>query len=158
LRGAQRDLDAGGFELEATLAAGAFEQRAQLRLGERRARGGGGRGGQDGAGLGAQQPVPLVGERGQHAGVVLAQQRAELVVRAGALPDRVLLGAGQHGDRLGEFGVGRQPAVRGHVGAQDVGEDERVAGVGLLPGDRVPVAVAGDGHRVDREHLSAGGA
>src|ERR687894_428215 len=38
--------------------------------------------------------------------VVLAQQRAQLVVRAGALPDGVLVHPGEHGDGLGEFGIG----------------------------------------------------
>lgn len=40
-----------------------------------------------------------------------------------------------------------------HVGAQDVGQDHGVAGVGLLARDAVPVAVAGRGQWVDREHL-----
>lgn len=40
-----------------------------------------------------------------------------------------------------------------HVGAQDVGQDQGVAGVGLLAGDGRPVAIAGSRHRVDREHL-----
>lgn len=40
-----------------------------------------------------------------------------------------------------------------HVGAQDVGQDQGAAGVGLLARDAVPVAVAGRGQWVDREHL-----
>jgi hypothetical protein len=83
---------------------------------------------------------------------------AELVVRGGAVPDGVLLGAGQHGDRLGQLGVGGQWPVRVPVGAQHAGQDERVAVVGLLPGDRVPVPVAGYRHRVDRVDRPAGGA
>jgi len=43
-----------------------------------------------------------------------------------------LLGAGQHGDGLGEFGIGGQRSVGGDVGAQDVGQYERVTGVGFL--------------------------
>ncbi|MCX4691986.1 phosphotransferase [Streptomyces sp. NBC_01408] len=39
-----------------------------------------------------------------------------------------------------------------HVGAENVRQDEGVAGVGLLAGDGVPVAVSGGGSRVDREH------
>ena len=105
--------------------------RSWVRVSFAAARGGGG-GGEDGAGLGAQQAVALVGEGGEDGRVVLAQQRAQLVVRAGAVPDRVLLGAGEHGDRLGQFGVGGQRPVRGQVGAQDVGQHQRVAGVGLL--------------------------
>ena len=64
-------------------------------------------------------------------------------MRAGAVPDRVLLGAGQHRDGLGQFGVGGQRAVRGQVGAQDVGQHQRVAGVGLLA--RRPRAGPGSG-------------
>jgi hypothetical protein len=44
------------------------------------------------------------------------------------------------------------------VGAQNVGQHDRVAVVGLAPGDRVPVPVAGHRHRVDGVDLAAGGA
>ncbi len=74
---------------------------------------------------------------------VFAQVGAELVVRGGAVPDRVLLGAGQYRDRLGQLAVGGQRPVRVQVGAQHLGQDDRVAVVGFAPGDRVPVAVAG---------------
>jgi hypothetical protein len=69
-----------------------------------------------------------------------------------------LLGAGQHRDRLDQLTVGRQGSVGGQVGAQDVGQDQRVAVVGLLAGHRVPLAVAGNCQRVDRKHRPAGGA
>ena len=118
----------------------------------------GGRGGQDGAGLGAHDAALGAGEGGQEAGVVLAQVGAELVVRGGAVPDGVLLGAGQHGDGLGQLGVGGQRPVRVHVGAQHVGQHDRVAVVGLPSRDRVPVPVAGHRHRVDRVDRAAGGA
>ena len=36
--------------------------------------------------------------------------------RLGPLPDGVLLGPGEHGDGLGQFGVGRQLAVGVRVG------------------------------------------
>jgi hypothetical protein len=65
--------------------------------------------------------VAFVGEGGQDPWVVLAQLRTQLVVRAGAVPDGVLLCAGEHGDGLGEFGIRWQWPVRGLVGAQDVG-------------------------------------
>jgi hypothetical protein len=65
------------------------------------------------------------------AGVVLAQMRAKPVVRGGARPDGVLLSAGEHRDGVGELGVGGQRPVRVGVGAQDVGEHDRVAVVGL---------------------------
>jgi hypothetical protein len=55
--------------------------------------GGGWGGGPDGPGLGAGDAAAGVGEGGQEGGVGLAQVRAELVVRGGARPDRILLGA-----------------------------------------------------------------
>jgi hypothetical protein len=76
-------------------------------------------------------------------------------VRGDAVPDRVLLGAGQHGDGLGELAVGGQRPVGVQVGAQDVGQDDRVAVVGLAARDRVPVPVAGHRHRVDRVDVAA---
>jgi len=111
---------------------------------------GGGGGSEDDAGLGPQDAAVEAGERGEEAGEVLAQAGAELVVRGGAVPDRVLLGAGQHRDGLGELAAGRQRPVRVHVGAQHAGQDERVAVAGLAPGDRVPVPVPGHRHRVHR--------
>jgi hypothetical protein len=77
-------------------------------------------------------------------------------VRAGAVPDGVLLGAGEHGDGLGEFGIRGQWSVGGLVGAQDVGQHEGVPGVGLLACHGVPVPIAGYRQRVDREYLAAG--
>jgi hypothetical protein len=65
---------------------------------------------------------------------------------------------GQDGDGLGEFGVGGQRPVGGHVGAQDVGQHERVAGVGFLARYRVPIAIARYRHRVDRIDFPSGGA
>jgi hypothetical protein len=54
--------------------------------------------------------------------------------------------------------VGRQWPVGVGVGAQDACQHDRVALVGLGPGDPVPVAVAGHGQRVDGIHRPAGGA
>ena len=73
---------------------------------------------------GRMMPLLSCGEGGQEAGVVLAQVGAELVVGGGAVPDGVLLGAGQHRDGLGQLGVGGQRPVRVQVGAQHVGQDE----------------------------------
>ena len=79
-------------------------------------------------------------------------------MRGGAVPDRVLLGAGQHGDGLDQLGVGGQRPVRVQVGTQHVGQEGRVPMVRLAAGDRVPVPVAGHGHRVDGVDRAAGGA
>jgi hypothetical protein len=62
------------------------------------------------------------------------------------VPHRVLLGAGEDRDGLGEFGVGWQCAVGGGVRAQDVRRHHGVEVVGFLAGERVAVAVAGGGH------------
>jgi hypothetical protein len=79
-------------------------------------------------------------------------------VGLGAGPDGVLLGAGQHRDGLGQLAVVGERAVRVQVGAQHVGQDDRVAVVGFAARDRVPVPVAGHRHRVDRVDPAAGGA
>ncbi|GAA4936783.1 hypothetical protein GCM10023237_69010 [Streptomyces coeruleoprunus] len=87
--------------------------------------------------------------------MILAQQGAELVGEPLPVPGGVLLGAGKDRDGPGEIGVVGQRPVGVHVGAEDVGQDQGVAGVGLPAGDGVAVAVSGGGHRVDREHWPA---
>ncbi len=145
LRGAERLAQPGGFGVDAAAAACLFQQAAELGEGQLRRVGGGGGCGQDGPGLGPHDAVADAGEGGQEGGVVLAQVRAELVVRGGAVG-------------LGQLGVGGQRPVRVQVGAQHVGQDKRVAVVGFLPCHRVPVPVAGHCHRVDGVNLAAGGA
>jgi len=108
------------FGSGAPTASGPFEVCQQLSLGQLRGGARGRGGGQDGARLRAHDAIALVGEGRQHRRVVLPQHRAEFVLRAGAVPHGVLLGAGEHRNCLGQFGVGRQWPVRGHVGAQDV--------------------------------------
>jgi hypothetical protein len=78
------------------------------------------------------EAVTLAGEGGQDSRGLPAQQRTQLLARARPVPDGVVLCAGELRNRMGEFGVGRQPTVRGWVGAQDVGQHERVPGVGFL--------------------------
>ena len=79
----------------------------------------------------AQQAATLVGEGVQDGRVELPQQRPQLVVRAGALPDRILLGASEHGDRLGEFGFRRQRSMRGQArGKSDTLDAENAARAG----------------------------
>jgi hypothetical protein len=147
-----------GFGVDAAAAASLSEQGAELGRGELGGVAGGGCGGQDGAGFRARDAAFDLGEGGQEAGVVLTQAGPEAVAGLGAVPDRVLLGAGQHRDGLGQLGVGGQRPVHVQVGAQHAGQHERVAVVGLLPRDRVPVPVAGHRHRVDRVDRAAGGA
>ena len=94
------------FGVDAAAAPGLLQQRPQLGRGQLRCGGRGGGGGQDGAGFGARDAAAGVRERREEAGEVLAQVGAEFVVRGGAVPDRVLLGAGEHRDRLGQLGIG----------------------------------------------------
>jgi hypothetical protein len=114
------------------------------------------RGGGDGqyrAGLGfGQAGGGLSGEGIQERRVVLAQHRPELVAGLTAPPDHVLLSARQNRNSLGQFAVGRHPAVPVDIDTQDIGQRHRIGLVGLRAGYPVPFAVAGHGHRVDREH------
>ena len=64
--------------------------------------------------------------------------------------------AGQDLDRLGLGAVAGDRAVVVPVGADQVGEQLGVAGIGLRAGDLMAVAVAGDRERVDRVHLVPG--
>jgi hypothetical protein len=88
-------------------------------------------------------------------GEVLAQERAELVGELLPVPNGVLLG--EDGDGAGEIAVLGQRPVGVHIGAEDVRQDKGVARVGLLPCDRVAVAVACGGHRVDGVDLALPG-
>jgi hypothetical protein len=125
-------VQAGSVGRQATLAAGLAQQLDQLGWGQPgRVGWRGGRRQQD-AGLGPQDPTAQVTKCCQEARVVLAQQRPQLVVGLGAVPDRVLLGTGQHGDGADQSGVGRQRPVGRPVGAQDVGQHDRVGVVGFL--------------------------
>ncbi|OJF16018.1 hypothetical protein BG844_01960 [Couchioplanes caeruleus subsp. caeruleus] len=78
-----------------------------------------------------------MGERGESRGVVVVQQGAHALDKLQAVPDRVLLGAGQHGDRLGEMAVVGDAPVGVHVGAQDVRQGHGITVVGHLAGRAV---------------------
>jgi hypothetical protein len=58
----------------------------------------------------------------QRRGEVLPQQGSQLVGQLLTVPDRVLLGTGEHGDRLNQLGVGWQRPVVVCVHPQDVGQ------------------------------------
>ena len=106
---------------------------------------------QHGAGVTAgQATLGQPGESGQRGGVEPFEQRADLVAQLLTRPDRVLLSAREYPDRLRQFGIGGQRPVRGDVGAQDVGQQHRVGGVGLRAGDLVAAAIPRRGQRVDR--------
>jgi hypothetical protein len=95
-------------------------------------------------------------ERGEEAGIELAEDGADLLQGFGPSPGRVLVGAGQHRDRLGQLGVVGQRSVDVAVGAQNVGQQHGVGVVGLAACGRVAFTVAGDRHRVDRVDRPAG--
>jgi hypothetical protein len=57
---------------------------------------------------------------------------------------------------LGQFGIGRQRAVRIGIGADDVGQQDRVGGVGFGSRHRVAGPVARGCQRVDRIDHPAG--
>ena len=117
----------------------------------------GGCGGQDGAGVAAGQPtLGQLGERGQRGRVEVFEQVADLVADLLARPHRVLLGAGQHPDGLGQFGVGGQRPVRVGIGAHDVGQQHRVGGIGFGPRHRIAGPVPRGRQRVDRIDHPAG--
>jgi hypothetical protein len=67
------------------------------------------------------------------------------------------MGAGEDLHRLGEFRVAGDWPVMRPVGADQLGEDVRVARVALRSAGAVPLAVAGDLQRVDRVDGVAGG-
>jgi hypothetical protein len=154
----QHGLQVGGLGGQAALAAGLTQQPDQLGLGQPGRVGWGGGGRQERAGLGPQDATAGGAERCQHPWVVLAQQRAQLVVGLGAVPDRVLLGAGEHGDGADQLGVGWQRPVGCPVGTQDVGQHDRVGVVGLLARDRMALPVAGHRQWIDRIDRPASGA
>jgi hypothetical protein len=63
----------------------------------------------------------------------------EYLVQSQRHDARVLLSAGEHSDGLGQLGVDGQRPVRISVGADDVGQQYRVGGIGLAP---IPHAVS----------------
>jgi hypothetical protein len=152
-------VDLGREAVDVALAPAASQRCGDAGLGQVRGRGRGWCDGQDYAGVGAGEVGGSSGREGlQEAGVVLAQQRPQLVGRSCAPPGGVLVGAGKYGDRAGQFAVVGQRSVGVGVGAQDVGQHHRVGVVALGPGDGPALAVAGHRHRVDRIHRPLGGA
>jgi hypothetical protein len=74
-----------------------------------------------------------------------------------AVPDSVLLGAGQDRNRTGLLAVAGQGPMGVPVGPQDVGQHDRVQRVRLRPRHSVAFPVASSRERVDRIDVAAGG-
>ena len=87
--------------------------------------------------------------------VVLAQRAAQRVGVAGACPDQALMGPGEHLDRLRVETVAGDRAMVVPIGADQIGQQFGIGGIGFGPRDVVAVAIAGHRQRVDREHLIA---
>lgn len=110
-----------GQGVDAALAASPTQSRGDARLGDLCGNGGCRRQRQDHARFGARQVGgAALGERGEEAGVVLAQHGAEFLRGAGSPPDGVLGCAGQHCDSLDQFAVGGQRPMRVSVSARNV--------------------------------------
>jgi hypothetical protein len=62
------------------------------------------------------------------------------------------MGSGEHLQDLDGLGVVWEGAVDLAVGSHDLRQDQSVAWIGLRSGDAVPVAIAADRFRVDRDH------
>lgn len=74
----------------------------------------------------------------------------------GPVPDHALVCPGHHLDSLGQCGVPGHGAQLVGVGAHHVGQRVRISGVALGPRGAMPLPIAGDLHRVDREHPISG--
>ena len=72
-------------------------------------------------------------EGGQKARGLLAQQRAQFVRRLLALPHRVLLARAKTRTLAASSLSGGQRPMRGRIGAQNVGQHQRIAGIALGP-------------------------
>ena len=115
-----------GLGVDAALVSGPGQDLVHVRVGELGGHAGSKGGGKLRAGFRARDAAALGGERGQQGRVVLAQQGAQLVVRAGALSQRVLLSAGEH--RNAEFGVrGQRVEAVNTRGAGESGHARRQA-------------------------------
>ena len=126
-----------------------FERSPDLRQTQPPGVGGGRCAAQDGQ----RVTVGQILERLQRRGVVLAQRTAQTVGVAGARPDQILMGPGQHLDRLSAVAVAGDRAMVVPIGAHQIGQQLGVRGIGLGSRDVVAVAVARRRQRVDREYL-----
>jgi hypothetical protein len=104
-----------------------------------------------------RDPAVDLGEDGGGAGPEALEQAPEPVGEADAGGDEVVAAAGEGAQRLDLVGDGRERREAMAVGAQDVGEEVGVAGVGLPPGGAVARAAGLHGVGVDGHDGMAGG-
>lgn len=119
----QQGVQAFDFGRDLSLPACFLEDGTELGPGELGCLGGCGGCCEQGSGDGRGEAFAEVLEDGAEAGEVLAKVGAQAVAGLGAVPDGVLLGAGQSCDGLGQLAVCGEWRVLGAVGAQDVGQD-----------------------------------
>ena len=155
---AEDQLEALDLDFDVALATTPDERGPQLGAGQPGGAGWGGRSRQDRACVRARQATwSHVLEGLQEGGVVLPEQRAELIGQLLSAPDRILVGAGQDGDRLGSLGVDGQAAVGRAVGTEDIGQQHSIGLVRLHARDTVALAIAGHGQWIDGIDGSPGG-
>ena len=152
LRQSQLGLYLSRLGLQVSLPAAMAESRDDFCLGESPATDGGRGALQDGNRIGRVQVV----ERAQGSGVELTQCVAKLVDLALSSPDQTLMSSGKDLDRLGEVGVSGQRPVLVSVGADEVGQDSSITGVGFRTLGRMAVSIAARGQRIDGIDLVAG--
>ena len=152
LRGAQRLADLGGAPLDVALAAAAPERGADLGDAQPRRLARAGRAGQHAHGI----AVGKLREGLQCTRKVLPERVAQPVDLADAVPDQLLVGAGEDAHSAGFVAVAGDLPVVVPVGADEVGEQPGVAGVGLGAADMVAVAVTRRRARVDGVDVVAG--
>ena len=97
--------------------------------------------------------VVQVVERLECSRVILAQCPAQCVGVPGAGPDQILVCPGEDLDRFGRRAVAGDRAVVVPVGADQIGQQLGIGGIGFGPRDVVTVAVVGHRQRVDPIHL-----
>ena len=152
LGGAQRLADRGGAPLDVALAAAAPERGADLGDAQPRRLARAGRGGQHAHRI----AVGEFREGLQCTRKVLPERVAQPVGLADAVPDQLLVGAGEDAHRAGLVAVAGDRPVVVAVGADEVGEQPGVAGVGLGAAGVVALAVARRRARVDGVDAVAG--
>src|SRR3954452_11874704 len=103
---AELTVKALNLSVDGVLPARLLQHGAELCPGELRCPLRGGSRGQESPRYGVEDALPPMADSGQEAGKVCAQVGGQLVAGLGAVPDCVLLSAGEDSDSLGQLRVG----------------------------------------------------